>query len=334
VSPGQLNVAHCELSVELDEHGFRHRVEPLGARLGAQRIGAAVYAAAADVPIWPYHYHHGIEEWLYVISGSPVLRDAGGRRALTAGDLVCFPSGHLGAHTIDGPGRFMLLSCGGRPEPSISAYPDSDKVGVVSGRSAINRLNVIMVPRDAGVGYWHREGTAGATEPEAEIVREPGSAASPPVINALTVAAERQSADAPAGVRSRVASVGGPLGAERLGATILELDPGEGSGPYHYQCGREEWLLVLTGTPTLRRPEAEARLEPMDLVCFPDGPAGAHRVINRGEGGARVLLLSTRGIPANVCFPDSGHWLMRNGHGASTLTFHESDAVGCGDGEA
>ena len=49
----------------------------IGHRIGADRLGAAVYEAEAGHPIWPYHYHHDFEEWLYVISGAPVLRDAG-----------------------------------------------------------------------------------------------------------------------------------------------------------------------------------------------------------------------------------------------------------------
>ena len=71
-------------------------------------FGASVYEAVADRPIWPYHYHYSSEEWLYVISGAPVLRDAGGRRALCSGDLLCFPTDHRGAHTVLGPGRFRL----------------------------------------------------------------------------------------------------------------------------------------------------------------------------------------------------------------------------------
>jgi hypothetical protein len=27
----------------------------------------------------------------------------------------------------------------------------------------------------------------------------------------------------------------------------------------------------------------------------------------------RALLLSTTGLPANVCYPDTGRWLLRNG---------------------
>ena len=110
-------------------------------------------------------------------------------------------------------------------------------------------------------------------------------------------------------------------------ATILALDPDQGSAPYHYECGREEWLLVLTGAPTLRRAGGEQRLEPGDLACFPDGPAGAHRVVNRGDGPARVMLLSTQGLPVNACFPDSGKWLISNTADATALVFREADAV-------
>src|SRR5271154_4790984 len=66
--------------------------------------GAGVYRADAGSPIWPYHYHRGVEEWLYVVWGAPMLREPAGGRILTSGDLVCFPSGHLGAHTLQGPG--------------------------------------------------------------------------------------------------------------------------------------------------------------------------------------------------------------------------------------
>jgi uncharacterized cupin superfamily protein len=101
VSVETVNIVSVELDEPLDEAGFRHVATSVGLRLGAQRIGASVYHAEAGLPIWPYHYHHGIEEWLYVIAGAPVLRDPAGERILTPGDLVCFPSGHLGAHTLN-----------------------------------------------------------------------------------------------------------------------------------------------------------------------------------------------------------------------------------------
>ena len=63
----------------------------------------------------------------------------------------------------------------------------------------------------------------------------------------------------------------------------------------------------LAGTPSLRHPHGEAHLEAGDLVCLPEGPAGAHRLRNRGGSVARALILSTTGLPANACYPDTGH---------------------------
>jgi uncharacterized cupin superfamily protein len=286
----KVNILGVELDERLDEAGFRHSATAVGGRLGAQRIGAGVYDAEAGVPIWPYHYHHGIEEWLYVIAGAPVLREPAGERILTPGDLVCFPSGHLGAHTVSGPGRFVIVSTGHDAKPWMSVYPDSDKVSGPGG----------VLLRESAVGYWHGEGTAGSSAP-VEVVREPKTSPPQPAVNVLALAEQ--------------AGLGPLLGAERLDGAVADVDPGAGSDPYHYIYGREEWLLVLAGAPTLRHPAGEDLLEAGDLVCFPEGPPGAHRLINRGESPVRALFLSTTGVPTNVCYPDTGRWLIHNGPG-------------------
>jgi len=56
--------------------------------------------------------------------------------------------------------------------------------------------------------------------------------------------------------------------------------------------------------------------------------AGARRLINRGNQVVRVVLLSTIGLPVNVCYPDSGRWLMRNGPDAEDLILRKAEAVG------
>jgi uncharacterized cupin superfamily protein len=286
----KVNIHNVELDEPLDEAGFRHVATTVGSRLGARRIGASVYQAEAGMPIWPYHYHHGIEEWLYVIAGAPVLREPAGERILTSGDLVCFPSGHLGAHTVKGPGRFVIFATGQHEEPWMSVYPDSDKASGPEG----------ILLRSSAVGYWHGEGTAGTSEP-VEVVREPGDSAPRPAVNVPAVHAE-----------PTAPHLGPLLGADRLDATVVDLDPGQASEPYHYVYGREEWLLILAGTPVLRLGHGHDQLEPGDLVCLPEGPAGAHRLLNPGEAVVRALLLSTTGLPANVCYPETGQWLIHN----------------------
>jgi uncharacterized cupin superfamily protein len=47
-------------------------------------------------------------------------------------------------------------------------------------------------------------------------------------------------------------------------------------------------------------------------VCFPEGHAGTHGLLNRSESVARALFLSTTGLPANICYPDTGRWSMLN----------------------
>jgi uncharacterized cupin superfamily protein len=111
-------------------------------------------------------------------------------------------------------------------------------------------------------------------------------------VNLYDVSVEGDPADPP-GYRARMARFGPSIGAERLGGTVYELDPGDSVCPYHYENTEEEWLLVLTGTPTLRDPEGEHELAEGDVVCFLEGPGGAHKVTNRSDTVLRILMLST-----------------------------------------
>jgi uncharacterized cupin superfamily protein len=110
----------------------------------------------------------------------------------------------------------------------------------------------------------------------------------------------------PAGFRWRAARLGPKLGGTMIGATLYELEPGERSFPYHYEYGCEEWLLCVSGTPTLRTPDGERELRAGDVVAFPEGPSGAHQVHNAGAEPARVLIWSTKAFPAVAVYPDSG----------------------------
>ena len=119
------------------------------------------------------------------------------------------------------------------------------------------------------------------------------------------------------GYRHRVAAVGRRLGASLLGGSVYELPPGEKTWPYHYELGCEEWLIVLSGRPTLRSPSGEQELEPGDLAVFPEGPAGAHLVENRSGELCRVLILSSKAPLAIVHDRDSGKvglWSQRGGY--------------------
>ena len=134
-----------------DTDGWRARSQRIGKRLGAADIGGTVYELEDGQRVWPYHYHHGVEEWLLVIEGAPTLRGHDGERVMRPGDVVCFPSGEAGAHEVRGPGRFLLVSAA--QPTSVCVYPDSGKVGT---RPATGDDRLDFRRADA-VGYWDGE---------------------------------------------------------------------------------------------------------------------------------------------------------------------------------
>jgi uncharacterized cupin superfamily protein len=62
---------------------------------------------------------------------------------------------------------------------------------------------------------------------------------------------------------------------------------------------------VLTGNPTLREPDGENRLEPMDVAFFAPGPGGAHQVRNDTDETVRVLMWGENLYPGASIYPDS-----------------------------
>jgi uncharacterized cupin superfamily protein len=115
-------------------------------------------------------------------------------------------------------------------------------------------------------------------------------------------------------------------GDELIGASLYEFEPGNQLWPYHFHVGNEEWIVVVSGTPTLRTPAGERELRAGDVVGFPQGEAGAHTFYNRSAEPARILFFSTlrRGF---VVYPDSDKV------GAGGLYFKRTDAVDYWDGE-
>jgi uncharacterized cupin superfamily protein len=105
--------------------------------------------------------------------------------------------------------------------------------------------------------------------------------------------------------RWRRSRVGRQAGARELGASVFELPPGASTFPLHAHHANEELLVVLAGGPTLRTVDGERVLAEGDIVSFPTGRAGAHRIYNRTDAPARVLIVSTMIGPDVVEHVDS-----------------------------
>ena len=104
----------------------------------------------------------------------------------------------------------------------------------------------------------------------------------------------------------RRARLGRQAGSEQLGASLFEVPPGASTFPLHVHHANEELLVVVSGAPTLRTLEGERELTTGEVVAFPVGRRGAHRLDNRTEEPVRVLLVSTMLGPEISEYPDSG----------------------------
>lgn len=124
----RFNVLAPEFDHSSERDGYRWRGARVGQAVGATQMGASLYELGDGQRSFPYHFHHGAEEWLLVLAGSPLVRTPDGERVLREGDVLCFPVGPGGGHQVTGPGTVLIVSANRTPE--TVEYPDSGKIAV------------------------------------------------------------------------------------------------------------------------------------------------------------------------------------------------------------
>jgi uncharacterized cupin superfamily protein len=138
-----------------ERDGWRSKDAWVGARIDAELIGGSMYELEPGNRLWPYHTHHGNEEWMIALRGRPTLRTPDGEEQLTEGDVVAFRRGKEGAHQVrndtDAPIRVLMLST--LLAPDIVEYLDSGKVSAIDAKG--ERLFREFRGRDAE--YWEGE---------------------------------------------------------------------------------------------------------------------------------------------------------------------------------
>lgn len=119
----------------VDEEQMPIKRKQLGAAADGTDLGCSLYALDPGQTAWPYHYHTGNEEAIYVLSGSGSIRLDDETQSLGAGAYVAIPADERGAHRVnndgDEPLRYLVMST--MREPDITVYPDSEKIGVYAG---------------------------------------------------------------------------------------------------------------------------------------------------------------------------------------------------------
>jgi uncharacterized cupin superfamily protein len=102
----------------------------------------------------------------------------------------------------------------------------------------------------------------------------------------------------------RAVRVAERAGAEHLGASMYELQPGE-EMVFHYHVQREELLIVLHGRLSLRSADGWEELPEGEVVAFPRGERGAHAYRNDHYEPVRLLMIIEMNGPNISVYPDT-----------------------------
>ena len=124
-----------------------------------------------------------------------------------------------------------------------------------------------------------------------------------------------------------------PLGAAkntRVG--IYEIPPAKSNYPYHFHHKNEETFYIISDEGILKTPDGERKVVAGDLLFFPTGLEGAHKLTNSSETENLVYIDFDVVHELDIAeYPDSGKigiW----GMGINKL-YHKSDDVGYYDRE-
>lgn len=147
-------------TTERGETEFRRK--QLSDAVESNLLGCSMYELPPGKRSWPYHYHAGNEEALFILEGSGILRHDDTEYPVTAGDYAGFVADESGAHRVindsEAPLRYLLIST--MRDPDVTVYPDSEKFGVYTGsppgrqegRDVHGYYNL-----DDNVDYWEGE---------------------------------------------------------------------------------------------------------------------------------------------------------------------------------
>lgn len=130
-----VNESELEWAESNGNAGFRRKQLAEAASGGGEDLGCSLYELDAGESAWPYHYHAGNAEAMYVLDGSGTVRCPDGEHDVEGGDYLAFPASPDGAHQVvndsDEPLHYLVFST--MNDPDVTRYVDADAIGVYEG---------------------------------------------------------------------------------------------------------------------------------------------------------------------------------------------------------
>jgi uncharacterized cupin superfamily protein len=108
-----------------DARGTRTRW--FGHPFGADVLGASLIELGPNTRDAPLHMHYGVEEMFFVLTGTPTVRTPEGEEELSPGDVVYFPEGPEGLHTLFNAAAetSRIIGISSKRFPDVVAYPEA-----------------------------------------------------------------------------------------------------------------------------------------------------------------------------------------------------------------
>lgn len=83
---------------------------------------------------------------------------------------------------------------------------------------------------------------------------------------------------------------------------IMEVPPQKSSYPYHFHAGITEVFYIINGKGLLETPDGDKVVKQGDVIVFPPGQGGAHRILNTSESDMLIYLDCDTTSAADVAF--------------------------------
>ena len=93
---------------------------------------------------------------------------------------------------------------------------------------------------------------------------------------------------------------------KRSEVCFFKLPPHKSNFPYHYHLEQEETFFIISGHGILKTPEGEKSVRAGNVIFFPAGPNGAHKLTNASDSEDLVYIDFDATADTDVSiYPDS-----------------------------
>jgi uncharacterized cupin superfamily protein len=114
--------------------------------------------------------------------------------------------------------------------------------------------------------------------------------------------------------------LGDVFGLTQFGVNLTQLAPGAISALAHSHSQQDEFIFVLSGTPTLILGTEEFILQLGDCCGFKAGTGIAHHLVNRSEERVTYLEMGDRALGDTVEYPNDDLKAILSANGTWTFT--------------